>query len=261
MSPLLAAAEMGIYLFVTVIIMTRSVSEAGLLMTETSFLPSHLIRLVEPLPLLGPRNLSLLAVTDTVFTRDLRGVLLSPIMDAQKMANEIQLRPRALLLPILSTVAIAFAVASFFFLTFSYHYGHLNLYSYPNNNAGNMYSQALSVINGSYRPPDATAYGGLVLGVVVTTALVVLRTRLPWFPFNPLGYAIAPTWTMYVFSWPFFVAWLLKTLVNRYGGITLYRRLAPFMVGMILGEFTMAVFWAIMSTPAIHWNAPLFPWP
>jgi hypothetical protein len=152
-------------------------------------------------------------------------------------------------------------VSAYFFLYFSYNMGHLNLYSYPNDNAGNMYRQAASVIHGGYHPPDAMAYGGLVLGVGITTLLIVLRTRLAWFPFNPLGYAIAPTWTMYVFAWPFFLAWMLKTVVNRYGGITLYRRIAPFMIGMILGEFTMAVFWTIMSTPAIRWNAPMFPWP
>jgi hypothetical protein len=93
MSPLLAATQMGIYLFIIAVIMTRSVSEAGILMTETSFLPSHLIRLVTPLPLLGAQNMTMMALTDTVFTRDLRGVLLSPFMDTQKMANEIGMRP------------------------------------------------------------------------------------------------------------------------------------------------------------------------
>jgi hypothetical protein len=88
MSPWLAVVQMGIYLFVVAVIMTRAVSEAGLLMTETSFLPSHLIRLVQPLPALGPTNLSLLALSDIVFARDLRGVLLSPFMDSQKMAGE-----------------------------------------------------------------------------------------------------------------------------------------------------------------------------
>ncbi|MBC8101148.1 MAG: hypothetical protein H7Z41_00990 [Cytophagales bacterium] len=262
MSPLLAAAQMGIYLFVVAIIMTRSVSEAGLLMTETSFLPSHLIRLVAPLPLLGAQNLTMLSLTDIVFTRDLRGVLLAPFMDLQKMAGETGMRPRALLLPLLLTITVGFTVASYCFLYFSYSLGHVNLYGYPNSNAGNMYNQAASVIRGSgYRPPDATAYSGLAIGVVVAAGLSMLRARLTWFPLNPLGYAIAPTWTMYVFAWPFFLAWLVKTVVNRYGGMRLYRRLAPFMLGMVLGEFSMAVFWALMSTPAIGWSAPAFPWP
>ncbi len=261
MSPLLAAVQMGIYLFIVAMIMTRSVSEAGILMTETSFLPSHLIRLVAPLPLLGAQNLTLMSITDTVFTRDLRGVLLAPFMDVQKMASEIRMKPRALLLPLIVTVVLGFGIASYFFLYFSYKLGGLNLYGYPNSNAGNMYNQASAVIQGQYRAPDATAWSGLGVGVIVTAALTLLRTRLPWFPLNPLGYAIAPTWTMYVFAWPFFLAWLIKTVVNRYGGMRLYRKIAPFMLGMVLGEFTMAVFWALMSFPAIGWNAPLFPWP
>lgn len=261
MSPLLAAAQMGIYLFVIAIIMTRSVSEAGILITETSFLPSHLIRLIQPLPLLGAQNLSLLALTDIVFTRDMRGVLLSPLMDGQKMAGEIGMRLRSLLWPLLLAFTLSFAVGSGCFLYFHYTLGGVNLYSYPNNNAGNMYGQSAAVINGSYRPPDISAYGGLAVGLVVGTLLTVLRTRLPWFPLHPLGYAIAPTWTMYVFAFPVFVAWGLKSLIARYGGIVLYRRFAPLMIGLILGEFTMAFFWAILSTPAIGWNAPLFPWP
>lgn len=238
MSPLLAAVQMGIYLFIVAMIMTRSVSEAGILMTETSFLPSHLIRLVAPLPLLGAQNLTLMSITDTVFTRDLRGVLLAPFMDLQKMAGEIRMKPRALLLPLVVTIVFGFGVASYFFLYFSYKMGGLNLYAYPNANAGNMYNQASAVIQGQYRAPDATAWSGLAVGIVVTAALTLLRTRLPWFPLNPLGYAIAPTWTMYVFAWPFFLAWLIKTVVNRYGGMRLYRKIAPFMLGMVLGEFT-----------------------
>jgi hypothetical protein len=59
-----------------------------------------------------------------------------------------------------------------------------------------MFNQSAAVIQGRYRAPDATAYSGLAVGVAVTSVLTVLRARLTWFPLNPLGYAIAPTWTM-----------------------------------------------------------------
>jgi hypothetical protein len=261
MNPYLAAIQMGIYLFVVAVIMTRGVSEAGLLMTETSFLPSHLIRLVYPLPLLGATNLSLMAMTDIVFTRDLRGVLLSPFMDSQKMAGELGVRQRSLLLPLLLAIVIAFVVAGFFFLSFHYQRGGVNLYAYPRSNAGNMFNTAQAAIRGSARPPDATAYGGLAVGIAVTIALVWMRAVFTWFPLHPLAYAIAPTWSMYVFFFPFFLAWIIKVILARFGSIRMYRRWAPFMLGMILGEFTMAVFWALMSTPRIAWNAPVFPWP
>lgn len=261
MNPLLATAQMGIYLFVIAVIMTRAVSEAGLLMTETSFLPTHLIRMVAPLHSLGPTNLSLLALTDIVFTRDLRGVLLSPFMDTQKIAGQMGMRQRALLLPLALSVVVAFVVAAYFFLRFHYVFGGVNLYGYPNGNARNLFGIARASIQGDARPLDATAYGGFAVGLTATTAMVWLRARTAWFPLNPLGYAVAPTWSLFVFWFPFFVAWLLKASLARWGSIHLYRRLAPFMLGLILGEFTMAVFWAIMNTPGIGWNAPAFPWP
>lgn len=261
MNPLLAVVQMGVYLFVVAVVMTRAVSEAGLLMTETSFLPSHLIRLVYPLHALGPTNLSLMALTDIVFARDLRGVLLSPFMDTQKMAGETQMGQRALLLPLALSVVIAFCVAAYFFLRFHYTLGGLTLYGYPNGNAANIFGIARGTIQGNARPLDASAYGGFGVGVAATLAMVWLRARAAWFPLHPLGYAVAPTWSLYVFWFPFFVAWLLKACLARWGNIHLYRRWAPFMLGMILGEFTLAVFWAIMSTPQIGWNAPGFPWP
>ncbi len=46
----------------------------------------------------------------------------------------------------------------------------------------------------------------------------------------------------------------------RFGDIATFRWIAPIMRGMILGEFMMAVFWAVMSTKSIGYAAPRFPW-
>lgn len=260
MSPLLAAAQMGIYIFLIVIIMSRAVNEGGLLMTETSFLPTHIINLVVPLAPLGATNLTMLGLTNTVFVRDLRGMLLSPFLDSQKMAGETGLRFRSLALPLGCTVLLAYVVGNWAFLHFAYQKGALALYSYPFGNAGNMYKTAASQINGSWQPPDATAYGGFALGIVATVFLVYMRANFSWFPFHPLGYALAPTWAMVTFWFPFLLAWIIKSCVLRFGGIDTYRRISPFMLGLILGEFSMAVFWAVMNM-VFGWNAPEFPWP
>ncbi|HEX8551412.1 MAG TPA: DUF6785 family protein [Abditibacteriaceae bacterium] len=260
MNPLLAFAQMGIYIFFITIIMSRAVAEGGFLMTETSFLPTHLINLVVPLQPLGAQNLSILGLTNAVFVRDLRGGLLSPLLDAQKMARETRTRYRALLLPLGATVLLAYFVGNWAMLHFAYQKGALALYSYPSDNARNMFKTAATQIDGSWLPPDATAYGGFGVGIVVTTLLVWMRANFTWFPFHPLAYAIAPTWAMLVFWFPFFVAWLIKSLVLRFGGIETFRRISPFMLGMILGEFTLAVFWAVMNMTR-GWSTPDFPWP
>lgn len=261
MSPLLAAAIMGIYLFFIAVIMTRAVNEAGLLMTETSFLPQHLVQLVFPASSWGATNLSLNAVVNTAFVRDLRGVMLSPLTDSQKMAGDLRLRMRSLLAPFLTAFVVAFVVASFVFLSVNYRFGDVSLYQYPDGNASNMYNRAASQITHMALPVDSTAVSGLGIGLVATLALVRLRTLIPWFPLHPLAYAIAPTWAMIVLWFPCLVAWMIKAPVMRYGGMPVYRRLRPFMLGMILGEFTMAMVWALLSIPAIGLSAPDFPWP
>jgi len=87
-----------------------------------------------------------------------------------------------------------------------------------------------------------------------------MRARFWWWPFHPLGYALCASWTMIVFWFPVLIAWILKTLIARYGGMRLYTRARPFFLGLILGEFSMAVLWtgisALTRTPA-----PFFPWP
>lgn len=267
MNPIYAAVQMGLYMLFIAVIMSRTVNEAGLLMTETSFLPQHLMQLFYPLHNAGPATLTMGGMLNIVFIRDLRGVLLSPLMDNQKMAGETRLRQRSLLLPIAIAVVVAFVVASFFFLRLSYTMGHLTLYGYPNGNAKNMMTLTVSTVNGGTVAPGATEYAGLAVGVIVTSLLVYCRATFSWFPLHPLAYAIAPTWTMIVFWIPCILAWIAKSLVLRFGGIDLFRRLAPFALGLILGEFSLAVLWAIISmvSPTIlgfkFTTAPEFPWP
>ena len=259
MNPWLALAQMGIYIFFIAVVMSRAVCEAGLLMTETSFLPQHLISLVTPLAGMGPQNAALLGLSNATLTRDLRGVLLSPFMDAQKMAAEVGLQPRALRWPLLGSTALAFGVSCAFMLYTNYTTSGLALYGYPADNARNMFTQSAAIGSGSGFVADSTAYGGLAVGLISTSLMVWARAQFSWFPLHPLGYALAPTWTMLVFWFPFLVAWLLKSAVLKFGGIETYRKLAPFMLGLILGEFAAAVFWSLGNVFR-GWSVPGFSW-
>ena len=260
LNPWLALAQMGIYVFFVAVVMSRAVAEAGLLMTETSFLPQHLISLVYPLGNMGAGNAAMMGLTNVAFTRDMRGVLLSPFMDTQKMAVEVGLKPRAMRWPLLGSIVLAFCVSSAFFLWLSYKNGGLALYGYPRSNANNMFTNAAAMGSNSGFVADSTAYGGFAVGIVATLGLVWARSQFAWFPLHPLGYALAPTWTMLCFWFPFLVAWIIKSSVLKFGGIDTYRKLAPFMLGLIVGEFGAAVFWSL-GNMARGWSVPSFPWP
>jgi len=71
-----------------------------------------------------------------------------------------------------------------------------------------------------------------------------MRARYTWWPLAPLGFALSGSWSMIVFWFPIFVAWILKSVLLRYGGMKVYMRLKPLFLGLILGEFSQAVLWA-----------------
>jgi hypothetical protein len=94
----------------------------------------------------------------------------------------------------------------------------------------------------------------------MTAWLAAMRVRYVGWPFHPLGYALSASWTSMVFWFPMFVAWIVKSLVVRYGGMRLFAKLRPLFLGMIFGEFTSAVVWTLA---AAAWDImpPFFPWP
>ena len=44
-----------------------------------------------------------------------------------------------------------------------------------------------------------------------------------------------------------FIAWILKSLILKYGGLSLFNRLKPFFLGLILGEAVVAGTWVIID--------------
>jgi hypothetical protein len=46
---------------------------------------------------------------------------------------------------------------------------------------------------------------------------------------------------------PFFIGWLAKVVVVRFGGLRLYRRTLPLAIGLMLGDFLSQGFWLVVS--------------
>jgi hypothetical protein len=97
-------------------------------------------------------------------------------------------------------------------------------------------------------PPSAGRLLALLVGAGFTIALMLLRQRYVWWPFHPVGYAASGAWFIGLLWVPMFVAWVMKGLVFRYGGHRLYRRLVPFFVGLVLGEFMVGGLWGLVGT-------------
>jgi len=168
---------------------------------------------------------------------DLRCLSMPNQSDAYKMADMVgaskRRLTRALILAIVLGVFISFAIA----LMIWYSYG-----AGAKTDSWRTYMgrQPFDQLRDALVTPVKTDLSGTMAagaGFAVTTALLLLRAQFTWWVFHPVGYAIANTPTMNQVWLPFFIAWLAKIVVLRYGGMRLYRQSLPFFYGVIVGDF------------------------
>jgi len=86
----------------------------------------------------------------------------------------------------------------------------------------------------------ATTWACYGVGAVVTAGLGVARLLVSWWPIHPIGFLVAASYPTYRIWFSFFVAWLAKILIMRYGGVQLYKTLKPFALGLIAAEAIVA---------------------
>jgi hypothetical protein len=94
---------------------------------------------------------------------------------------------------------------------------------------------------------DPYRIAATVWGVLLAGLLAYGRRALLGFPFHPVGFAVATSYGI-LLGPSFFVVWLIKGAILRYGGLRLYRRTVPFFLGLALGHlFTAGVIWGLMG--------------
>ena len=261
MNPWMALFELVIYVFVIALIMARSTAEGGLLMTETTFRGVDVYRMFAPTHTLGAANMTVLGFMDAAWFRDLRGLVLTGFLDGLKIADGAKIRRRSFLPVFIVAILLAMVIGGFFQIWLPYHQGGVNLYGYTYS-ANNMWAfmDYEAAMKGSVPSVGLQGLLFFCVGGLFTVFLAYMRYSYFWWPFHPLGYALCYSWTIMVFWFPCFVAWLIKVVLMRYGGMKMYLRARPFMLGMIMGEFSMAVVWALIAW-VFNVPAPSFPWP
>ena len=95
--------------------------------------------------------------------------------------------------------------------------------------------------------PNWIGLGGIAVGVGVASFLMSMRFRFVWWPFHPIGYAIAADWTTGLIWLPLLIGWGAKSLLIRYLGPKSYSRAVPLFLGLILGEFAVGGFWSLLA--------------
>jgi len=93
--------------------------------------------------------------------------------------------------------------------------------------------------------PNWRATSAMIGGSLVTYIGMAIGTRVTGWPIHPVGYAVSSSWAMERLWCPLLVAWVVKALVTRYGGGQTYRKIVPFAVGLVVGDFISGSLWSI----------------
>ena len=241
----------GLY-FSIVVAMTRMRAEVGP--------PLHAIVLVNPQTVLvtgfGTRKLG--AANLTLFSLFYwfnwlnRSHPMPHQLDAFKIAERTEANTGRLFFSMMLALVVGVLLT---FWIFPY-----TLYKYGAATAGELLgagSQAYSSLSGWLQYPNSPDYvGGSVIGVsfLFAIGMMWMRMRFLWFPLHPAGYVLGvSSGTIDVYWFALFVCWLSKLLIFRHGGVRSYRKVLPFFMGLVLGDFVVGCYWGLLII-----GAPLY---
>ena len=96
--------------------------------------------------------------------------------------------------------------------------------------------------------PEANMRGWLFTGIgaLVEALLMVAQHRWFWWPFHPVGFAIAVGWLTSQIWFSALIAWILKVVIVRFGGVNFFQSMKPFFLGLILGEVVISGIWGVI---------------
>jgi hypothetical protein len=94
-------------------------------------------------------------------------------------------------------------------------------------------------------------------GMLFTWLLMMLKLRFSWWPVHPVAFPLGLSEVVQEFTPAIFVAWLIKALLLRYGGLRAHRAALPFFLGLIAGHMTFyslqAVFCLVFGLTPTLW--------
>ncbi len=209
--------------------------------------PDYVITRITGTRVLGERNLTALALLYWLNRESYRSFPMAHQMESMKLAEGGGLNPRRLV-PAIMIAGLVGGLSCFWaVLQFGYDLGSDVRFGGP---ARWFALEGFNRLGWLLSYPQSTDFRGLgftAFGFVMSTALLIMRTRFFWFPLHPIGYAISYWWAMNLLWFPILISFVAKTIILKYGGLNQYRRTIPLFLGFILGEYMVGGFWSILG--------------
>jgi hypothetical protein len=169
-------------------------------------------------------------------------------LEAFKMAQVTRTSMRGVLGAMLLAALVGIVTTFWVTLDVSYRLGAAaRIHGWSSLGFGNEAYTRLASWVATPTNPDMQGTVGMGIGLLIASFLIVVRMRVYGWPFHALGFAISGGYSM-MWAWlSLFVAWILKAVILRYGGLRAYRAALPFFFGIILGDFFIGGIWTLLG--------------
>ena len=191
-------------------------------------------------------GLTMAAVMQKVMFVDLRESMMPSLVHGAKVSEG--LRNRRMVFAGIVIAVIAGVVVSFVaMLALCHKYGIRGLQmDWATRTTLGVYENVQRLLEAPGEPREWVLMFSAV-GAVVMLVLVILYQRFYWWPIHPIGYLTTYSSAMRILWFSFMVGWLCNHLSLRYGGVSLFKKVRFFFVGLIIGDFLMAGSWALIG--------------
>ena len=247
LSPQASLLYFGLF-FLYAVGLTRLVCEGGTVWIGTPLDPRQVLRNTFGVPAFSPRDWTMLGYL-RFLTMDWRCLMMPNMMSAFKLLETDDLKPRgvvgAMMLGITTTVVVSFA--TIIYMAYTAPGGGIGLSTWRYIGVPQEPFQITGQFLMNRGGPVPMKIISMGVGGLLMAALQGLRMRFLWWPLHPLGYPMAGTFAMRNMWFSTFVAWAIKSVMLRYGGIPVYEKSRPFFLGLILGDFVNIGLWLVIE--------------
>ncbi|MBC7286731.1 MAG: hypothetical protein H5T86_01555 [Armatimonadetes bacterium] len=247
-------ALMLLLYIVGIIVVCRLVAEGGLFAVWTPIDRPHihLVRIFGP-KALGARTLTILHYVGWKIG-DTASNTMANILQAYKISDLAGLHPRGAALLIAVSLLVALFASHPTALYAIYSRSVPGLGWWPRAAFGGFGIELTQLLTAP-RMYTAGNYGNMALGAAVTMALQFLRQRYVWWPLHPLAYVAIISGPQFMgdrYGFSILVGWIIRRLVQRFGGYSAYNAIRPAAIGVVAGNAVVLLTWTI-----VHYFHPI----
>ncbi|MCP4119857.1 MAG: hypothetical protein GY737_31545 [Desulfobacteraceae bacterium] len=240
------AVALLLFFVMFMMVATRVVCQGGVTYFTLTVAPLDALNTLVGLKIFSSLGLLLAGVTQKVLFVDLRESVMPSILHTHRVARRV--RSQGVIAgAVFVAMVVCLGVSAIAMVLVCYRYGIRELgLDWATRTTVSVYNNLVPLIHDPPGQGDSIRWFAL-MGAMVMMVLVAGYHRFYWWPLHPIGYLMVYSSAMKILWLSFFIGWIFNALCMRYGGVTLYKRMRYFFVGLILGDFLMGGTFAVIG--------------